>query len=80
MARTRAFRRYQYELRKARHLRKYLWQWGLPRKEITPFMLGFHANTPHPCSSHCCGNPRKWWPGKRLRQERRADAALDDEW
>lgn len=30
------------------------------------------AVTPHACSSHCCGNPRKWF-GERTRQELKAD-------
>lgn len=30
-----------------------------------------NAATPHPCSSYCCGNPRKWF-GELTWQERRA--------
>lgn len=30
-----------------------------------------NAITPHPCSSYCCGNPRKWF-GELTWQERRA--------
>ena len=30
------------------------------------------TDTPHPCSAHCCGNPRKWF-GQRTIQELKAD-------
>ncbi len=79
MARTRSFRRYQYELRKARVWRKYRQQWELPESEITDFMLGFHANTPHPCSGYCCGNPRKWF-GSLTMQEKRSVYSSEDDW
>jgi hypothetical protein len=79
MARGTAFRRYQYELRKARHWRKYRRQWELPGSEITDFMLGFHANTPHPCSCYMCGNPRKYF-NELTRQEIRADHPPEDGW
>lgn len=78
MARARAFRRHQYEVRKAR-VRKRLYSSWFGNEELTPFWLGFHAGTPHPCSCHGCGNPRKW-ANERTVQERKAAYALDDEW
>jgi hypothetical protein len=66
MARTRDFRRYQYEIRKLRVRRRLRW-WGM---DETPFWLGRYANTPKPCSCWMCGNPRKF--GQLTRQELRA--------
>lgn len=36
------------------------------------------AVTPHPCSSYCCGNPRKWF-GSVTRQEQVADLNYKDQ-
>jgi hypothetical protein len=76
MARTRAFRRHQYEVRKAR-VRRLFRRWDWLDNEPTPFQIGFAANTPHPCSCYGCGNPRKWFNELSI-QERRA-ALGDDE-
>ena len=42
---------------------------------LTPKELGRLAETPHPCSGLCCGNPRRYAKGKEKRtvQERRVD-------
>ena len=66
MARTRDFRRYQYELRKEQ-VRKRLRRWEM---QATPAWLGRYANTPKWCSCWMCGNPRKL--GQLTRQEIRA--------
>jgi len=36
------------------------------------------AVTPHPCSGHCCGNPRRWF-GEATMGERRAPSE-HEEW
>lgn len=38
-----------------------------------------NAITPHPCSGHCCGNPRKWF-GQATRQEVIADLKQRDDY
>jgi len=78
MARTRAFRRHQYAVRKERVRNRMYTSW-FAVGEVTPFWLGFHAGTPHPCSCYGCGNPRKW-ANELTVQERRAALTLDDEW
>lgn len=35
------------------------------------------AATPHPCSSHCCGNPRKWFGDLTLQEQRAEDWEKD---
>lgn len=81
MARTRAFRRHQYEIRKERVKRRY-YTTGLPEKwkvgEWYDRWLGFHASTPKTCSGYCCGNQRKWF-GELTIQERKAPR-IDEEW
>lgn len=82
MARTRAFRREQYALRKERVKRRYYTRW-LPAKwkndlEWYGRWLGFHARTPKVCSGYCCGNQRKWF-GHVTVQEQKAPRA-DEEW
>jgi hypothetical protein len=32
-----------------------------------------NAITPHPCSSYCCGNPRKWFGDLTLQEQRAND-------
>ena len=76
MSRTRAFRRHQYEVRKERVRHRYYSGW-FGNERPTPFWLGFHAGTPHPCSRYCCGNPRKWF-GEVTQQERRSELDLHD--
>ena len=70
----RALRRHHYRRRIEEFRRRYRNRWEMDDEWITPFRLGFTANTPHPCSGPCCGNPRKWWNDK-TRQEKRADEA-----
>lgn len=36
-----------------------------------------NAITPHPCSSYCCGNPRKWFGLLTLQEERANDRETD---
>lgn len=75
MSRTRDYRRQQYAQRKKR-FRKVFEGWYTTPEDledfITPFRLGFTANTPHSCSCYMCGNPRKWWL-ERTRQELRSE-------
>lgn len=72
MARTRDYRRHQYQIRKKR-VRKRLRWWEL---EPTPFRLGKYADTPKPCSCYMCGNPHRYW-NEMTRQELRAQAEWD---
>ena len=75
MSRTRDYRRHQYAKRKKR-FRKVFKGWYTAPEDlnsfITPFRVGFTANTPHPCSCYMCGNPRKWWL-ERTRQELKSE-------
>jgi hypothetical protein len=50
----RALRRHHY-IRRKRNAKKY-WFTDMEKSDE---QLGFIANTPHPCSRYCCGNPRK---------------------
>jgi hypothetical protein len=78
MKRTRDWRRAQREriiARTERWMRSHGW-FTTPYKrwddEEARRHVRVNARTPHPCSSHCCGNPRKWFGTKTL-QEVRAD-------
>ena len=43
--------------------------------------LGIVTETPSPCSSYCCGNPRKWNGGELTIQEKKhLEEATDDWW
>lgn len=54
-------------------------RWGYGQEWITPAAIGRAGTTRCPCSSYCCGNPRKWF-GEKTMQERRAELdVLDDE-
>ncbi len=76
MNRTKAYRRFQ-EAKAKRRAKKYLRQiqmfdWEL----ITPDKIGYQASTHNvPCSCFMCGNPRKFF-GERTLKERRADDAF----
>ena len=74
----RAIRRHHYARLKEKHRKILLFQWGEDEKFVTPFRLGFAANTPHACSRYCCGNLRRH-TGERTLQERRGDDDTDPE-
>jgi len=42
------------------------------KEDVAEVYVRKNAATPHPCSSYCCGNPRKWF-GESTWQEKRAD-------
>jgi hypothetical protein len=65
--RDRAFRRFQ-EIKKKKWVVKIFSPWR-PLDEST---IGQLAHTPHNCSCHMCGNPRKHWKNKTM-QEKRID-------
>lgn len=67
--RDKAFRRFQ-EIKKKKWVKRVISHWR-PLDEST---IGFIAHTPHSCSCHMCGNPRKHWKAKTL-QEIKADQA-----
>ena len=72
----RALRRHHYRRRIEDFRHRFRNNWGMDEEWITPFRLGFTANTPHPCSCYGCGNPRRYGNGDRLTpQERRAEEA-----
>ena len=37
------------------------------------------VDTPHPCSRHCCGNPRKWF-GELTLQEKKAEILFEEDY
>jgi hypothetical protein len=49
--------------------RAWFWYWG----EKPSDHLGMLVNTPKPCSSWCCGNPRKWFKKRTLAEKARAE-------
>jgi hypothetical protein len=70
--RDRSWRRAQRERAIARakvRASKVGW-WGSHDPEKREKWLRKSATTPHPCSSHCCGNPRKWFGHATLQEER----------
>lgn len=62
----RALRRHHKDRLKKK--RKHYW-FGY-EEPMNDKMLGMVSTTPHPCSGHCCGNPRKWF-GELTIQEKR---------
>ena len=62
----RSQRRHQYA--RLRNKRKHYWNnWD---KELpNPRMLGLILHTPTMCSCLTCGNPRKWWKSKTLKEK-----------
>jgi hypothetical protein len=85
MGRSRDWRRAQRERVIARTTRRMKDSgWFYPRYELwdadeARARICRAATTPHPCSRHCCGNPRRWFDGvERLTmQERRAPRPQD---
>ena len=73
MKHDRSYRRAQRE-RLKRNRRNY---WGFAFGELKDAQLAKVIDTPHPCSSYCCGNPRKWF-GEVTMQERRFFCEVDD--
>lgn len=82
--RDRSWRRAQRERarnRARRHLRDKQWfsapyrLWSDSEVEV---VVSKNAITPHPCSAHCCGNPRKWF-GDATMQELKADGWEKDQ-
>lgn len=69
----RALRRHHYRRRIEDFRRRFRDRWEMSEEWITPFRLGFTANTPHPCSCMGCGHRRKWCG--LTRQEKRAEEA-----
>ena len=55
-------------------------RWSDPEGEVA---IRKNAATPHPCSSYCCGNPRKWfgeltWQEVRAGIDYREQVVVDD--
>ena len=77
--RDRSWRRAQRE-RAIAHTRRWMkdngWftdpftRWSDPEGEEA---IRKNAITPHPCSSYCCGNPRKWFGESTLAEKRAND-------
>ena len=62
----RALRRHHRERLKRKRASYWLgYTWPMDER-----LLGMVVSTPHPCSSYCCGNPRKWF-GELSIQERK---------
>lgn len=81
--RNRSWRRAQREraiARARRHMKDngYFYNryrvWDKAQMEVN---LRRNATTPHPCSSHCCGNPRKWFGDLTLQEQRAEDWEKD---
>ena len=47
-------------------------RWGYRPEDLTPDRIGQAGTTRVPCSSYCCGNPRRWF-GEKTMQARRAE-------
>lgn len=65
--RDRAFRRFQ-ELKKKKWVQRIFSRW----RSLDEGDIGYLAHTPHNCSCHMCGNPRKHFKEKTM-QEKKAD-------
>lgn len=65
--RDRAFRRFQ-EFKKKKWVQRVFSKW----RPLDEASIGVLAHSPHNCSCHMCGNPRKWWNEKTM-QEKRMD-------
>lgn len=65
--RDRAFRRFQ-EFKKKAWVQRVFSKW----RPLDEASIGVLAHSPHNCSCHMCGNPRKWWNEKTM-QEKRMD-------
>ena len=65
--RDRAFRRFQ-EFKKKKWVQRVFSRW----RELDEASIGYLAHSPHNCSCHMCGNPRKWWKEKTI-QEKKMD-------
>lgn len=50
---------------------------GLPEYAPSHKIISAWVDTPKPCSSYCCGNPRKWFGSKTI-QERRFKCLQED--
>jgi len=40
------------------------------KEDVAEVHVRKNAATPHPCSSYCCGNPRKWFGDETLQEQR----------
>ena len=70
----RALRRHHYRRRIEDFRHRFRDRWEMDEEWITPFRLGFTANTPRCCSCWFCGyNKRKWFG--LTPQEKRAEEA-----
>jgi hypothetical protein len=79
MTRSRSYRRHERAKALARATRRakyYVFRYENDPAEYYHWVR-LTAITPHPCSNHCCGNPRRHYTGKEAltMQERRY---LDD--
>lgn len=64
-----AFRRHQLEKKKAR-IRFIVGRiWEEPDLARDQRFVGLWARSPHPCSGYCCGNPRKWFGHKTVKEQ-----------
>lgn len=74
MNRTRAYRRYEREkaiARATKRAKDYHWRYSTNPEDYFIWVRR-SATTPHPCSDHCCGNPRRFGGKDRFTmQERR---------
>ncbi len=70
--RDKAFRRFQ-EFKKKEWVIKTFSPW----RPLNASSIGQLACTPHNCSCHMCGNPRKHWKSKTM-QEKRMDECYKD--
>lgn len=74
--RNRAFRRFQ-ELKKKKWVQKIFSRY----RHLDEAVVGIIAHSPHNCSCHMCGNPRKWFNEKTMQEKRMDDyyRAVDDD-
>ena len=77
---SRAERRFQEQNKKQKIKRIIRHAWDEISRNLAddPKFVGRMAKTPHPCSSFCCGNPRKHF-GQKTVQEKKFDDATDAE-
>jgi len=82
MGRGLAFKRHQetkHREKAKRHLAA-RWNWTPPegKPAENPVRIAIHAKTPHPCSCHGCGNPRKHWNEVTMQEKKFEQKCVHD--
>jgi len=68
MRRGREARRSRKKQEKKRAKRRLIQIWNWREDDLTPRDIGINARTRKSCSAWCCGNPRKHFGDKKIRE------------